>query len=293
LLVFEKRQVLGHITRMRTVRWVLVTTTFGVFQLGMAQESAPVLPDDDHAREELGVNEYTTPSIELIFRDLGALVPLPFEKVKRSVPNGNYPNRFQLALNFGGLIADGFLAVQAEQTSGLDEIGRALLKQASALGVGDRVTRHSKSMLDLGRKGDWQGLRRELSATQAEVERAMMELRDEEMAHMVSLGGWLRGLEIASETVAERYTPDNAKRLTRPELMDYFIDRLDTLNPSLRRTPLMLRITSDLKTVRSILTPPEGKAVFQSDVKQVRDIVENINNAISKQTGPPENTQEE
>jgi hypothetical protein len=133
----------------------------------MAQESAPVLPDDDHAREELGVNEYTTPSIELIFRDLGALVPLPFEKVKRSVPNGNYPNRFQLALNFGGLIADGFLAVQAEQTSGLDEIGRALLKQASALGVGDRVTRHSKSMLDLGRKGDWQGLRRELSATQA------------------------------------------------------------------------------------------------------------------------------
>ena len=46
-------------------------------------------------------------------------------------------------------------------------------------------------------------MRQELTPTQTDVEEAMVELRDQKMAHLISLGGWLRGLEINASTVMD------------------------------------------------------------------------------------------
>src|SRR5450432_3122017 len=53
-----------------------------------AAAAAPKPPGDDleHIREELGVNEFTAPSINLILQELNALKPIPFEKVWRDLP---------------------------------------------------------------------------------------------------------------------------------------------------------------------------------------------------------------
>ena len=40
------------------------------------------LIDDPHVREELGVNEFTAPSIRLIFDDLEQLAPLPVKETR-------------------------------------------------------------------------------------------------------------------------------------------------------------------------------------------------------------------
>jgi predicted short-subunit dehydrogenase-like oxidoreductase (DUF2520 family) len=45
--------------------------------------------------------------------------------------------------------------------------------------VADRVTRHSASLTELARRGDWSAVRKELIATQADVEQAMVELHDQ------------------------------------------------------------------------------------------------------------------
>jgi len=96
------------------------------------------------------------------------------------------------------------------------------MEQARALGVGDRVMRHSASLTELGRRGAWQQVRQELIATQSDVEQAMIELRDEKMAHLISLGGWLRGLEISAGAVETEFSPPRAKLLAQPDLADYF-----------------------------------------------------------------------
>ena len=48
-----------------------------------AEEAASI----EHAREELGINEFTAPSIGLLFRELDELRPIPFEKVWRDLPD--------------------------------------------------------------------------------------------------------------------------------------------------------------------------------------------------------------
>jgi hypothetical protein len=129
------------------------------------------------------------PSIERIFQQLDAPRPQPFEPLQREFPKLSAATREREGLIFGGLGADGFLVVEAERKSAVDDLGRVLLREARALGVADRVTRHSASLTDLARRGEWLAVQRELFARQADVEQAMIQLRDQKMAHLISLGG--------------------------------------------------------------------------------------------------------
>jgi hypothetical protein len=162
--------------------------------MSKAQENSD-LSDDSHFREELGINKYTTPSIEKLFDTLDSLKPIPARELSRAPRALRLDNRVRFALGFGILIGDGFLAVVGEDTNAIAPLGREMLRRAKGLGVQQPLNRHSKRLLDLAKQSDWNGLRKELIVTQKDVETAMLQLRDEEMAHLLSLGGWIRGLE--------------------------------------------------------------------------------------------------
>jgi hypothetical protein len=150
--------------------------------------------DMDEVREELGVNQFTAPSIEQVLAELMDLRPIQIEKVWSDLPAGTPQSRARLALASGRVIADGLLAVIAEKPSRVEPCARALLRYAKGLGVSDHVTKHSKSIIEKALKENWSDVRRELVKAQADVEGGMLALKDEEIAHLVSLGGWLRGM---------------------------------------------------------------------------------------------------
>src|SRR5438093_10148554 len=56
-----------------------------------------------------------------------------------------YRNRAQIALNLGGLIADGFIAVQAKDSQQVKNIGSDIIKLAKALGVSERLLGRANS----------------------------------------------------------------------------------------------------------------------------------------------------
>jgi len=218
----------------------------------------------EHEREELGVNPYTAPSVAEIFQQLDDLKPLPFEELKRDFPQATHAGREQMGMVFGGLVADGFLIVEARKQNLVEDLGRVLLRQARSLGVGDRVMRHSASLTELGKKGDWPAVRRELISTQQDVEQAMTELRDQKMAHLISLGGWLRGLEICAGAVESNYTPDRAAVLWQRDLINYFAEEIKTLPPTVAHKPLFEKVRAGVDEIRNVLNKaPEAPALEQ------------------------------
>jgi hypothetical protein len=253
--------------------------------LGAAGSSVSAVdqpPEDiEHIREELGVNGFTAPSIEVVLRELNELKPVPFDKVWRDLPNATPQDRPRLALEMGAVIADGFLAVAAEKQSRIEPVGRVLLKYARGLGVADHVTGHTRSILEKAARGQWSGIKQELIRTQAEMEAAMLGLKDEEIAHLLALGGWLRGLEMTSAVVMETYSPDRAARLVQPELLDYFIDRVSTLNPNLKNSPLGQTIEKNLKEVKRIITKPPNTPIEESEAKKIHDLAQEMNRMIA------------
>jgi hypothetical protein len=234
----------------------------------------------DYSREELGVNPYTAPSVADIFQQLDDLKPLPFEQLKREFPQATASSREQMGLGFGGLIADGFLIVECQKKDLVDDLGRVLLRQARSLGVGDRVMRHSASLTDLGKRGNWAAVRRELITTQTDVEQAMTALRDQKMAHLISLGGWLRGLEIASSAVESKYSPDRAAALWQLDLINYFGEEMKTLPPPVAQTPLFEKLRSGIASIRTLLNNAPPDSLSLADVKTLHTQARELNLAI-------------
>jgi hypothetical protein len=122
-------------------------------------------------------------------------------------------------------------------------------------------------------------LRKELIVTQKDVELAMLDLRDEEIAHLLSLGGWIRGLEIAAASVATTFTAERAEKLRQLDLMDYYLERLGDLSPSLKATPWMINIVQGLTTIRQKLSPQqpltqEDSASIQATAHEMVEVIE-------------------
>lgn len=261
----------------------LVATSSLLAQTGDEMEEGFTEGSETHMREELGVNDTTTPPIQKLLMDLDNFQPIPMKLVEANDLDATFPNRFQTALHFGSLVADGFVIVINERAQGIQDLGRALLRQARALGVGDSMTRRAASLIDLGQKGDWPRLREELVKTQGDVEQAMLNLHDEEMAHLISFGGWLRGFQLAVNATAENYTPQRAQGLQRLDVMSYFIDRLDTLNPRVKQTKLVSLLISDLNTIYSIASKADARPLSQSEVKDIQKLAnEMVGAALSK-----------
>jgi hypothetical protein len=260
-----------------------ITICTGFFALF---DPAPILAQGktasgaDYQREELGVNPYTAPSVADIFQQLDDLKPLPFEQLKREFPQAMHSGREQMGMVFGGLVADGFLIVECQKKNLVDDLGRVLLRHARSLGVGDRVMRHSASLTDLGRHGDWAAVRRELIATQDDVEHAMTALRDQKMAHLISLGGWLRGLEITSSAVESKYTPERAAVLWQRDLINYFAEEMKTLPPPLAHTPLFEKLCSGVGAIRTLLNHAPPDKMSLSEVKALHAQARELNLAI-------------
>ena len=248
-----------------------------------AQKPAvPAVPEiSDHLREELGINEFTTPSIAVLLKALQALRPVPYEEVERALPQQNPGDRARLALSTGGVIADGFLAVVAEKQSRIEPVARALLRQAKGLGVGEHVTRHSRSVLEKALVKDWSGIHTELVGTQRDVEGGMMALRDEEIAHLVALGGWWRGLEITSGILSSHYTKQGATLVAQPAVIDYFAARITRMNPSFQKTKLWAALSGNLTAVRKLAVKADRTPPTLEDVRAIRVLARATNDIIA------------
>lgn len=270
----------------RGMALVLAIAGVGVLGLAMGQEKEakeaklPPIPEDflgdEHIREEFGINEWTTPSIGKIFDIMGGLGTLSFDELKRKVPDKPPGDRVAVSLGLGALIADGFLVVQCEKVEAMEDVGRAMIKYAKALGAGSRMNRHTQSLLENSVQGDWASLRVELAKTQADVEGEMLQLRDVEIAHLISLGGWLRGFEISTDAVKASYTEEKSRQLGRRDIVEYYAASLETVNPDLVEKEPLKSLRAGLAELLPLVDVPEGKALTVEEVAQLNKVAKKM-----------------
>lgn len=180
-------------------------------------------------------------------------------------------DRTELALLFGTMIADGFIAVQAEDAEAVRDAGRKILSLAESLSLGQAVLPHSRAILEACEKRDWQKVRRELDFAHATVRSTMEKMRDEELANYVSVAGWVRGTEILTSIIGQSYTPDRAEVLNQPDLAQHFIAQLTRLSeqPGHERLKPMLQ---GLKEVHNLMVLKNGSALPSDAVVEIHRI---------------------
>ena len=236
-------------------------------------ENRPSVPDDliddPHVREELGVNQFTAPSIKRIFDDLDKLAPLPADELVREMPKRMPLDRTDLALEIGFLIADGFMAVQGGHMAKIEPLAKDLQRYGRALGAGDRVNRHAASLLENAKNNKVEALKKELTATQRDVETDLIHLRDVDLAHLISLGGWLRALEVSAHAVDQKYTEERARKLYREDIADYYEGIIGSLDPRISER-------KNIKEMRKLLAELRDMMLLKDDQKPDQQTVKNM-----------------
>src|SRR5213593_1314991 len=157
-----------------------------------------------------------------------------------------YRNRAQIALNLGGLIADGFIAVEAKDSQQVKNIGSDIIKLAKALGVSENLLGRGNSINEFAENNEWDTLQEELEATQNEVKSSMQNHSDQDLVILVSIGGWVRGTQVVSAAIMQNYDERSAKLLRQPALISFIHSKLDDISQDLRNDPLVKNVNDQL-----------------------------------------------
>ncbi|CAN5740567.1 hypothetical protein BH20VER1_BH20VER1_15140 [soil metagenome] len=195
-----------------------------------------------------------------------------------------YRNRAQIALNLGGLIADGFIAVEAQDSQQVKNIGTDILKLAKALGVSENVLGRGKSINEFAENSEWDALQEELEATQNEVKASMQSNRDRDFVILVSLGGWVRGTQVVSGSVMQEYNPETARVLRQPALVSFMQTKMNDISPELREEPLVKSVNAQLGEIQKLVTFPNNGTPTAEEVQQLNGAVSKLMGEIQSKT---------
>lgn len=237
-----------------------------------AQDAAqgPALTPEQIA-SSVTLDQVTVPSPGELFAALGKQAKPNWSLQSRGPINSGFTDRAQLALNLGGLIADGYIAVEAMDGQQVKNLGRDILGIAKNLGISKEILARGSSIAQFADNNDWNSLKEELESTQNEAKQAMDALHDEELVTLVSLGGWIRGTEVVSSLVLKNFSPQNAAILRQPQLVGYLRSKLAGLSPKLKDEPLIKSIDAGLANIEKLVSFPLGEAASQDDVKKLHD----------------------
>src|SRR6266566_7779920 len=223
------------------------------------------------------VEDVVVPLPNEIFGALNKLGAVNWKDHVRSEGEPNFTERPRIALVLGTVIADGFIAVQAEDAPTVKEIGQRVMTLARAIGVGNSITPHAKAIIEAADRRNWDSVRQELDRTQNSVQQAMNEVHDEKLSQLVSLGGWLRGTQILTAVVDKHFSVDGAELLHQPDLLAYFERKLSGM-PEFKM-PLLHEIQSSLVEVRPMIDNG-SVAISPSAVKKINDITTRLGSGI-------------
>lgn len=183
--------------------------------------------------------------------------------------------RSQIALLLGSVIAEGFVAVEAEDAERVKDLGRDVLSLADAVNVRKSVITRSKSIIQKADARDWRGVRSEFDGARNDVQAAMDEMNDKNLAQLVSLGGWLRGTDVLTAIVEANYTPDGAELLHQPELVRYFKRCINGMSPRLRKNNLVLRIDKVLDQIAPIIEE-KNHTITREKIQKIHSLTNEI-----------------
>lgn len=261
---------------MKSVNFLLLATTVASFAL---EPPASIMPSQARF-----VDKVVVPVPSEIFAVLDKLgrpkwAGLINHELANAKPSGEST---RIALTLGTIIAEGFIAVEAEDAEEVRNLGRAILTFSNALGVRKAVVRRANSIVEFADKKQWQRVRQELDGALTDVRDAMVELNSESLANLVSIGGWLRGTEALCAVVGADFERDGADLLRQPLIIDHFSAQLESLRGRQRSAELIVQIRKGLADLKPIVAPADNGRINQTAVRQAGEISRSLVQAIQR-----------
>jgi len=225
------------------------------------------------------VEDVVVPLPNEVFGALNKLGSVNWREYVRTGKGSNFTERPRIALLLGTVIADGFIAVQAEDAPAVKEIGQRVQTLAKGIGVERSITQHAKAIVEAADKRKWDNVRQELDRTQNSVQQAMNEVNDEKLSQLVSLGGWLRGTAVLTAVVTKHFSTEGAELLHQPDLLVYFQTKLNAMPEPQFKVAIIREIQEALEQVKPMIDVGNAR-ISPESVRKVNEITARLDYGI-------------
>lgn len=269
----------SHMFRSRTLTGGLAILCLSALAFGEEASTQVTAAAPLTAEEVSGAASSDTlsvPSPGELLAALSKLGKLDWAAKFRAPMATNDPSRSKMALNLGGLIADGYIAVEAEDTQQVKNLGKDILALGKSLGVSKEILDRGKSLTEFADNKQWDVLKEELEATQNEVKDALEHNKDQDLVSLVTLGGWLRGTEVLSGWIGEHYTEAGAKLLRQPGIVRFLGSKLDALPEKLRGENSVKKTQGKMKEIEAAVSFPTDSAPTQDAVNKLHQLIADL-----------------
>ena len=228
------------------------------------------------------IDALSIPSPPEMFRALTRFGSPVWREHYRPPISTSFISRSQIAINLGTLLADCYLAVQAKDDQQVRNLMQDVLALASALGMQDNLRWREHHLLELASAGRWRTLCEELEATQNEIKLAMISQRDNALIVLLSIGSWVRSLQVFSAVVEASYTPEKTAIFRQPMLARFMEMRVQELPPPLQGERVVKQLRKSLPDICSMLSLGAGEQLSQSHINQLNRYLDRLIRKISK-----------
>lgn len=227
------------------------------------------------------VDDVVVPVPSEIFAVLDKLGEPNWRQELRKLKTPATADRLRLSLVFGTVVAEGFVAVQAEDRQAVEDIGKEVIDLAKSLGLSKSVLPHAQSILDAADRSDWPSIRKEFDLTQKTVRDTMEQMKDSDLAQCVSLGGWLRGTASVTSVIGKNYSGDRAELLNQPLLVDHFLGSIRKMSESTRKHPILSDVNAGLVKIRKEMAA-SGDQFSLAAVQDIGNVCNGLLTAINQ-----------
>lgn len=186
-------------------------------------------------------------------------------------PN-NVDGRADTAMALGVKIADGMVAIKAQDIEKLNRSADQLEALGKKLGATDADLQRARAVRDFANRGEWLMVFLELGFLQADITQRLNTPENKDTRILVIASGWLQGGRYASSLILDNYTPDLSNILREPLLADELRKQLDALPDEMQKSPKVAQLRQALEQASPIVSVGLNEPIAKDDVARLKSI---------------------
>lgn len=194
------------------------------------------------------------------------------DSIAVDVDANDFPGKADASMALGVKIADGIVAIKAQNVEKLNRSADQLEALGKNLGATDDDLKRARQVRDLANRGDWLMVFLELGFLQTDILQKLNTPENLPYRTLVVASGWLQGARYATSLISANYTPELSNILREPVLAGELKKQVAALPADLQKSAKVGQISKAVEVAYPIVNVALTAPVAKEDVAKLKSI---------------------
>jgi hypothetical protein len=227
-----------------------------------------------------GGMKYILPSPSHLFAALERGKKIDWHELVDVNNETKYTSDVQTALNLGARSADGLVAVYAKNFKAAKQLWLVIDHLAKKINIDKALSKTKKKIQIALQAKDIVKLKKHFDESQSVAEKHLHDKKNDDIAVLISVGGWLEGMYLTTKGLKKKYDADAAELLRQSGLVEAYINRFNKMSNFITKNIVMQDIIKQMPKIKKLTYAKPGKSIKKKNVLELFKIAEKLKKTI-------------